>query len=143
MSSRGRRFLEHMSDVYVEAYGRTLEEAFEEAGLALFDVISDTRLVRQELSVDVEADGFDKESLLYNWLERLLLLFELDGFLASRIEVQSIEGTDGGFVMKARVYGEKFDPRRHKHGIGVKSVTYALMEIEEGELKRLRFVLDI
>ncbi|MEM1891289.1 MAG: archease, partial [Nitrososphaerota archaeon] len=91
MGGSGRRFLDHMSDVYVEAYGQTMEEAFKEAGLALFDVISDTKDVKPEVERDVYAEGFDMYSLLYNWLEQLLLLFELEGLLVSNIEVHAIE----------------------------------------------------
>lgn len=143
MGGSGRRFLEHMSDVYVEAYGPTMEEAFKEAGLALFDVISDTRDVRPDIEREVCAEGFDMESLLYNWLEQLLLLFDLDGFLASEIIVHGIERSGENLRIRATVRGERFDPSRHKHGIGIKSVTYALMEIVEDEVKRVRFVLDI
>jgi len=75
LGESGRRFLEHMSDVYVEAYGPTMEDAFREAGLALFDVISDTKDVNPKLEREVCAEGFDMHSLLYNWLEQLLLLF--------------------------------------------------------------------
>ncbi|MDW8076057.1 MAG: archease [Nitrososphaerota archaeon] len=143
MDGSGRRFLEHMSDVYVEAYGQTMEDAFKEAGLAVFDIISDTKDVKPEVKKEVYAEGFDMYSLLYNWLEQLLLLFELEGFLASDIEVHAIEKSDDAFRIRATVTGEKFNPSRHKHGIGIKSVTYALMEILEGDVKRVRFVLDI
>jgi SHS2 domain-containing protein len=132
-----------MSDVYVEAYGPTMEDAFREAGLALFDVISDTKDVNPKLEREVYAEGFDMYSLLYNWLEQLLLLFELEGFLASSIEVHAIEKSDDVFRIRATVKGEKFDPSRHKHGIGIKSVTYALMEIIDEDVKKVRFVLDI
>jgi len=143
LGESGRRFLEHMSDVYVEAYGPTMEDAFREAGLALFDVISDTKDVNPKLEREVYAEGFDMHSLLYNWLEQLLLLFELEGFLASSIEVHAIEKSDDVFRIRATVKGEKFDPSRHKHGIGIKSVTYALMEVIDEDVKKVRFVLDI
>lgn len=143
MGESGRRFLEHMSDVYVEAYGPTMEDAFREAGLALFDVVSDTKDVNPKLEREVCAEGFDMHSLLYNWLEQLLLLFELEGFLASSIEVHTIERSDDVFRIKATVKGEIFDPSRHKHGIGIKSVTYALMEIVDDDVKKVRFLLDI
>ncbi|MEM2909912.1 MAG: archease [Nitrososphaerota archaeon] len=143
MSESGRRFLEHMSDVYVEAYGPTMEEAFKEAGLAIFDVISDTKGVKPELEREVYAEGFDMHSLLYNWLEQLLLFFELDGFLASDIKVHAIDRSGDVLRIRATVKGERYDPSRHKHGIGIKSVTYALMEIVEGDVKKVRFLLDI
>ncbi|HIE14021.1 TPA: archease, partial [Candidatus Bathyarchaeota archaeon] len=33
--------LEHRADAYIASYGRTLQEAFENAGLALFEVMTD------------------------------------------------------------------------------------------------------
>ncbi|MGI0036609.1 MAG: archease, partial [Nitrososphaera sp.] len=35
----GYRFLDHMTDALIEAYGSTLEEAFENAGKALSDTM--------------------------------------------------------------------------------------------------------
>lgn len=141
---RGRRFLEHMSDVYVEAFGRDLKEAFEEAGLALFET-----LVRDLSSVSpverrlVEAEGYDLESLLYNWLEKLLLLFEIERFVGSRIDVEELVEDE---VFKARgvVWGEEFNDAKHQPGTHVKSPTYWLMEVKRGNGSGLvRFVLDI
>jgi SHS2 domain-containing protein len=43
-------FLEHTADVYIAAHGQTLEEAFENAALAMFEVMTDT----DKVSSDVE-----------------------------------------------------------------------------------------
>ena len=43
MIQLGFRFLEHTADIYVEAHGKTLEEAFEEAALAMFESMTDTK----------------------------------------------------------------------------------------------------
>jgi len=138
---RGYRFLDHMSDVYVEAYGDTLEEAYAQAGVALFrTLIPEAEGVDKE--VDVEVRGDDLYQLLYNWLEELLLRFELDGIVATDIEVRRIEETDSGYVLKAVLRGVGYDPSRHRTGTAVKAPTYALMEIDTGN-NRLRYVLDI
>ena len=34
-------FLEHTADVYIRAYGKTMEEAYENAALAMFEVMTD------------------------------------------------------------------------------------------------------
>jgi hypothetical protein len=39
----GYRFLDHMTDAVIEAYGTTLEEAFENAAKALCDTMIDTK----------------------------------------------------------------------------------------------------
>ena len=58
-------FLPHTADVYIAAYGRTLEEAFANAALAMFEVMTDTSRVEPRVSKRVRVEGFDLESLLY------------------------------------------------------------------------------
>lgn len=137
----GFRFLDHMSDVYVEAYGETLEEAYAQAGMALSrTLIPDAEGVDKEVNVKVRGD--DLHQLLYNWLEELLLRFELDGIVATEIEVKRIEETGEGYTLEASVKGVEYNPSRHRTGTAVKAPTYALMEIDV-ENNRLRYVLDI
>ena len=38
-------FLEHTADVYIAAYGESVEEALGNAGLAMFEVMTDTKRV--------------------------------------------------------------------------------------------------
>jgi SHS2 domain-containing protein len=138
------RFLEHTADAYVEAYGSSLEEAFENAALASTEVMTELKKVeaRNEESFVVEAS--DESALLYSWLEELLLEFELKGKLYSRFKVSSIEETSGGFKLHARAWGENFDPEKHPSKVGIKSVTYHRMEIvKEPDSVTVRFILDI
>jgi len=138
------KFLPHMSDVFIEAYGSTLEEAFENAALAMFEVMTDTSKVEPSMEESVEADGFDKQSLLYNWLEKLLVLFETRMMLCSKFEIEKIEREGEGYRLKAKVWGEEFDPGKHEQRVGVKAVTYHMMSIEEKDGRWvLRFILDI
>ncbi len=137
--------LEHTSDAYIEAYGEDLKEAFEEAGKALFAVIiRNINEAKKELKVLVETDGIDRYSLLYNWLEKLLLLFELEGVVVSSINIKELSADSEPYYIKADVFGEKYDPKRHKSGIHVKSPTYWLMEFGKKDgITFVRFVLDI
>ncbi|MEM0445123.1 MAG: archease [Nitrososphaerota archaeon] len=141
---RGRKFLEHTSDVYVEAYGSDLAVAFEEAAMALFEtLITNVESVSPAERRTLTAEGYDDLSLLYDWLERLLLLFEIDRFLVNRVRVLSL---DRGEVYKVEgeVWGEKYDESKHIPGTHVKSPTYWLMEVkEEGGRAVVRYVLDI
>jgi len=143
--TRGYIMLEHTSDAYIEAYGRDLREAFEEAGKALFAVIiRNMEDVKKEVTKVVEADGVDKFSLLYNWLEKLLILFDVEGIVASEIKIKDLTVDSEPCYVKAEVSGEKYDSNRHKAGIDVKSPTYWLMEFgEKNDIVYVRFVLDI
>jgi SHS2 domain-containing protein len=138
------RFLEHTADAYVEAYGGSLGEAFESAAVALTDVMTDVEKVEARSEESFVVEGQDEFALLYSWLEELLLEFELKGRLYSRFEVSGIEETVGGVRLRARAWGEKYDPERHPSKVGIKAATYHRMEIlkEPGSVT-VRFILDI
>ena len=142
---RGFEFLEHTADQYVLAYGPDLEAAFEEAAKGLFATMTDLETVRPKVAVELRVEGHDLKALLYNWLEALLVKFETEGLLFSDFEVLELSGGDGKpYRLRAVARGEPFDPERHPQHVGVKAITYHLMEIEElpGRVE-LRFLLDI
>jgi SHS2 domain-containing protein len=137
-------FLEHTADVLIAAHGQTLQEAFENAALAMFHVMTDTAKVNpaQEDSVEVTAE--DEYALLYSWLEALLVKFEVNGMLYSKFQITSIEDDSDDFKLKAAVWGEKFNPDKHPQKVAVKAVTYHRMEIiKENDKITLEFILDI
>ena len=138
------RFLEHTADAYVEAYGNCLEEAFGNAGAALTDVMTELETVEAKTEESLVVEAQDEPALLYSWLEELLIEFELKGKLYSRFEVSSIDETSDGFRLRAKAWGEKYDPQKHPTKVGIKAATYHMMEIvKEPESVTLRFILDI
>ena len=138
------KFLEHKADAYIEAFGKTLKEAFENCALATFEVMTDTQNVEARKKEKIKVEGFDEKSLLYNWLEALLVRFELKEILYKDFMIQDIEKDSSGLRMTATIAGEKFDPKRHSQKVGVKAVTYHQMEIFKGPGEiTVRFILDI
>jgi SHS2 domain-containing protein len=137
-------FLEHTADSYIAAYGKDLNEAFENAALAMFEVMTDVNDVKPRIEDHVEVHASDEYALLYNWLEALLVKFDTSDLLLSRFKVEEITRDTEGFTLAARVWGEKFDPKRHLQKVGVKAVTYHRMEImrQPGNVT-LKFILDI
>jgi len=137
-------FLEHTADVYIAAHGKTLAEAFENAALAMFEVMTDTEKVSPDVADSVEVEAEDEYALLYSWLEALLVKFETENMLYSKFEISSIDETAEGFRVKAAVWGEKFNAEKHTQKVGVKAVTYHRMEIiKDIDNVRLEFILDI
>jgi SHS2 domain-containing protein len=137
-------FLEHTADVYIRAYGKTMEEAYENAALAMFETMTDTDKVAQIHKESLEVDAEDQYGLLYNWLEALLVKFETEGMLFSRFQIIRWKETDEAFKIEANVWGERFDSKKHPQRVGVKAVTYHRMVIiREADRVILEFILDI
>jgi len=141
---KGYEFLEHTADAYIAAYGKDLTEAFENAAVAMFDVMTEVEKVSSKVEDSVEAEGEDEYSLLYSWLEALLIKSETNRMLFSKFKILHIGKSAKGFSLEARVWGEKFNPKKHLQKVGVKAVTYHRMEIvEEPRKVTLKFILDI
>ncbi len=123
-------WVEHPSDIGFRAYGRDLAEAFENAALALLEVMVDTSKVepREETKVELEAE--DDKALLYDWLDRLIYFRDSDIKVFSKFSV-NISKTQVGLRLTARIWGEIFDPARHKERTAVKAMTYHMMEIKQ------------
>ncbi len=137
-------FLEHTADVYVRAHGKTMEEAYENAAISMFETITETEKVAptQEDSVEVEAE--DQYALLYSWLEALLVKSETLDMLYSKFQITSWIETPESFKIKAKIWGEKFNPQKHPQKVAVKAVTYHRMVIiREMDRVILEFILDI
>lgn len=141
---KGFELLEHTADAYIAAYGRDLAEAFENAAVAMFDVMTDVEKVSPKVKDTVEAVAEDEYALLYSWLEALLIKFDINGMLYSKFKILSLNQISNGFKLRAEVWGEKYNPEKHAQKVGVKAVTYHRMEIiKEPDKVTLRFILDI
>jgi SHS2 domain-containing protein len=137
-------FLEHVSDAYVAAYGRSLEEAFENAALAMFDTMADTSTIELKMTDSFQVKAHDEYALLYSWLETLLLKFETEMKLYSKFNVASIKRYKGTLVLSAKASGETYSPQKHRPKIEVKAVTYHKMEIvTKPNSVVVRFILDL
>jgi SHS2 domain-containing protein len=124
-------WVEHPSDIGFRAYGRDLNEAFENAALALFEIMVDTEKVEPREEVRVRLDAEDEGALLYDWLDRLVYLHDSENMVMSKFKV-NISRTESGLKLDARAWGERFDPKKHSERTAVKAMTYHMMEIEQG-----------
>jgi len=137
-------FLEHTADAYIAAYGESLEEAFENAALATFEVMTNLKKIKPKVEETIELEAHDEFALLYKWLEEFLIRFDTKGNLYSRFKVLNIEKTPSGLKLRAKAWGEPYNPERHPSKVGIKAVTYHMMEIvKKPKSVTVRFLLDI
>jgi len=140
----GYRFLEHTADVKVEAYGKTINEAFQEAARALSEIMTDTSKIHPIIKRKIEVEAEDLQSLLYEWLEKFIYLFDSEGLVFSKFNVESIQQTEGRLKLEGEAAGEEFDEKKHPQRTAIKAATYHEMKIKQSPKKTvLEFVLDI
>ncbi len=140
----GFELLPHTADVLIRAWGDSLEEAFSYGALGVYEVMTDTRRVEPRIERRLESSGFDLENLLYNWVEDLITLFDMEGFLASQVRVERIWREGGEWMLRAVLRGEPYDPDRHESRALVKAATYHMMRIwRENGRHYVQFVVDI
>lgn len=119
--------LEHPADIGFRAYGRTQEELFTNAALALFSLACDLATIEDREVREIEATGSDDESLLYAWLAELLALAEVERFIFRRAEIRALEA----HAVRGAAYGEPFDRARHRVGTHIKAVTFHQLKVEK------------
>jgi SHS2 domain-containing protein len=141
---RGFKFHEHTADITIECWAPTLEEAFEQAALASFEVILDTTTVRPTESVDISVEGIDMKELLVEWVGRLISLIDINSQFYSRFKVREISEVSAGYHLKGNAFGEQIDLQHHDTRTEVKAMTYADMRIDRSpEKTALWFTLDL
>jgi len=138
------KFLEHTADAYIEARGASLEEAYANAAIAMFQVMTDISKVEPKVEESIEVEDKDLSALLYSWLEELLVRHEIKNRLYSKFHIETIEAQKESYKLKAKIYGENFNSNKHPSKTEVKAVTFHMMEINQsGDQNRIRFVLDL
>jgi len=132
-----------MTDVIVEAYGNSLEVAFANSARALVNAMFELSEVIPDKEFDIYTEGHDLESLLYNWLEKVMLLILVDKIVVSDLKV-IISQSNGAYLIKGIAKGEQIDLEKHHYKIEIKGVTYHEMEIKQ-DCKNviIRYLLDL
>lgn len=140
----GFEILEHTADVLIRAWGTTIEEALKHAVLGMYEVMTDLRSITPTERRVVEAEGVDLENLLYNLVERLIILFDEEAFLVAHVENLHLSQRNGEWRATLALRGERYDPRRHESRVLVKAATYHLMKIwREEDCWLVQYVVDI
>lgn len=134
--------LPHTADGKFRAYGRTLEEAFVNAALAMVSLMWNWDKVEPRLRRAVRVDGRDREQLLVGFLGEVIYLLDTERFLLGAVDRLEIRETGAGWSLEAVLLGDALSDRYEIHG-DVKAVTYNEMRIDEGEVFTLQVVVDM
>ncbi|MDY6941805.1 MAG: archease [Pseudomonadota bacterium] len=115
---------EHVADIGIRGTGATLEEAFEQAALALTAIVTDPASVKPERAIQIRRTESDIELLFADWINALVYEIATRGMLFSQFDVAI---TQEGLT--ATVWGEAIDPARHQPAVEIKGATYTCLRV--------------
>jgi SHS2 domain-containing protein len=119
--------VEHPADVGFRAWGSTPADLFANSALALMSIAAEPDTVNGSEERAITVSGHDYESVLVNWLEEILYLFDSAQFAAREFRVDAISTV----AVSGRLIGEPRDSARHTWKVIVKAVTYHGIEVAE------------
>ncbi len=132
-------YLEHTADAEFQAFGSNLEKAFENAALAMLNLMCKTDKVKPKTERKILIKDKDLKALLYNWLEELLFLLDSENFLTAKVKNLKISGKEGNYKLDAVVLGD--NASAYKFFGEVKAATYNDMFIKQDK-KTKRFIIQ-
>lgn len=132
-------YFEATADIGLRAYGKTMTEAFENAGLAIFNIISDTSNITPLKEIEFEITSEDEVSLLYDYLEELLFYHEIEFMLFSQFDVE----IDENLHLKAKIKGEKINWDKHERKTEIKAITFHKMAVKKTDAVEVQAIVDL
>ena len=132
------KFLEHTADIKFQAFGKSLNEVFENSSLAMFNAMYEGK-IKSKKKLKISVKGKDSESLLYNFLEEFLILFDTKGFFLAKAKAKINESKK---TLNAEVFGD--DAKNYGIHVDVKAITYSEMFVKKIKGKWVsQVVLDV
>jgi SHS2 domain-containing protein len=137
-------YLDHEADIGIRCTGIDREEAFEEGGRALFNLMADPARIKSVLTIPVRCRANEIDLLFVEFLNEVLSLMGRNEAVFSEVEVHEIRREGEEFCLEGTLRGEPIDPARHDLRSEVKAATYSgLRCVEEEGRVTLQCVLDL
>ena len=131
------KFLDHTADIKFQAFGESLEEAFENSAMALKEVMFGEAKVKDKIKKKFEVEGKDDSALLYRFLEQFLYMLDAENFMFNKVKI-SIDRN----ILRATATGD--NATDYKFTNDVKAITYNQMFVKEEAGKVVvQVVLDV
>ena len=134
------REIEHTADLGLEVEAPSLAALFERAGLATLALMIDLAAVEPRERVELGCEADDREALLRDWLQSLLVRFQADGLALCELAVESI----GERAVRGWGRGERIDRSRHRLYTEIKGIAWHELAVRERAGGWwARFILDV
>ncbi len=135
-------FFDVTADIGIRAYGRSLNESFQNVALAMFEVMTDTEHINSVVKRTISLESEDQSALLYDWLSELIFIHDYEDLVFRDFKVEITRKDQGTYTLHAEMGGEEFKQSIHEVRDEVKAVTFHLMEIKNENGFMVQVILD-
>ena len=115
-----------IADIAFEAYGKTLNEVFENSAYAFFDMTCNPKTVKQKIKQQIKVKAENEKDLLYNFLSELIFLKDSKQLIFNKVKVMIKDNK-----LKATLYGDKIDYEKQELRNDIKAITFHLFNLEK------------
>lgn len=125
---KGWEHFAHGADIGVRGVGESVEQAFEQAALALSAVVADISTIAPSENIEIRCDAPDLELLLVSWLNAIIYEMAVRRMLFSQFQVAI-----SGHLLTGRLFGETVDLERHQVAVEAKGATVTALRVERDQ----------
>jgi len=124
------KYLENIAiaDIAFEAYGKTLNEVFENSAYAFFDMTCNPRTIKDKIKKIIKVKAENEKDLLYNFLSELVFLKDSKQLIFNKVKVLIKKNE-----LKATLYGDKIDYEKQELRNDIKAITLHLFNLEKAK----------
>lgn len=115
---------EHEADIGIRGIAPTLEQAFEQAAIAMTAVVTDPAKVSDLKTINITCRAPDTELLFVNWINELVYAMAVQGLVFNRYQVIINNGK-----LSATAFGEAVDRKKHQPAVEIKGATFTELRV--------------
>ena len=128
------KFLENVAiaDIAYEAYGKNLNEMFENAALAIFELSANIKTIEAKKKLEIKLENGKMENLLYDFLSEILFLKDSKYMVFRNVKVKISENKKSKkFELESILEGDTINPQKQQLENDIKAVTMHMFEIKK------------
>lgn len=115
---------DHEADIGIRGVAPTLEQAFEQAAVAMTAVVTDPNRIADTTAVAITCTAPDTELLLVSWINELVYEMSAHGLLFKRYEVFIHSGK-----LSATAFGATVNRQKHQPVVEIKGATFTELRV--------------
>ena len=141
------KFLEDIAiaDIAYDAYGKNLNELFENSALAIFELSAEVNTIEPKKKLEIKLENKKLDNLLYDFLSEILFLKDSKYMVFKNVKVKIIENKKNKkYNLISTIEGDKINSKKQKLENDIKAITMHMFELKKVKNGyQARIVVDI